>query len=222
MKLTRYFALVVALFAMTAHANPAWVSDQFEITLRTGPSTQNAIQMMLGSGAQLEVLERDADSGYSRVRTTGGTEGWVLTRYLMPNPSAREQLETLTAQLDSVTNQGDSLESQLQSLRGELLRAEQTIARLEREKASIDTELSDLKRTAASAISLSNQNSQLRQTLANAEIQVATLEQENRELSGQKNRYWFITGGGVIVVGILLGLWLPRIRMPRRSRYDSF
>jgi SH3 domain protein len=222
MKLTRYPALFVALFSVAAHANPAWVSDQFEITLRTGPSTQNAIQMMLGSGAKLEVLERDADSGYSRVQTPGGTEGWVLTRYLMPDPSAREQLETLTAQLANVTNQGDSLESQLQSLRGELLRAEQKSGTLEREKARLEQELADLKRTAASAISLNNQNSQLRQTLADAEIQVATLEQENRVLSGQKNRYWFMTGGGVVVVGILLGLWLPRIRMPRRSRYDSF
>jgi uncharacterized protein YgiM (DUF1202 family) len=58
-------------------AESAWVSDEFEITLRSGPSTSNAIELMLKSGTELEVLERDAETGYSRVRTGGGTEGWV-------------------------------------------------------------------------------------------------------------------------------------------------
>ena len=88
--LTAIFAIV--LFAGTASAQTVWVSDEFEITLRTGPSTSNAIERMLSSGTQLEVLERDDESGYSRVRTRAGTEGWVLTRYLMSEPSAREQL----------------------------------------------------------------------------------------------------------------------------------
>ena len=50
------------------------VSDQFEIMLRSGPSTSNAIQLQLDSGTRLEVLERDRETGYSRVRTQGGTE----------------------------------------------------------------------------------------------------------------------------------------------------
>ena len=91
---TARFGATVALTSLLllpamAHAEPAWISDQFEITLRSGPSTSNAIQLMLRSGTQVEVLERDADSGYSRVRTGGGTEGWVLTRYLMREQSRR-------------------------------------------------------------------------------------------------------------------------------------
>ena len=83
--------------AGSAMAESVWVSDQFEIMLRTGPSTSNAIQRMLGSGTELESLETDAESGYSRVTTSGGTEGWVLTRYLMGEPPAREQLFALAA-----------------------------------------------------------------------------------------------------------------------------
>jgi SH3 domain protein len=219
---TLLFALIGALLSLSAHAEPAWVSDRFEITLRTGPSTQNAIQLMLGSGARLDVLETDAESGYTRVRTQGGTEGWVLTRYLMSEPSAREQLQTLTAQLTDATTAGDSLDDQLAAVRGEYASAQQTINQLERDKARLQDELDDITRTAANALSLRDQNTKLREQLADAEIQVGTLEQENRVLSSQKNRYWFVTGGGVVVVGILLGLWLPRIRMPRKSRYDRF
>lgn len=214
--------LLTLLIAGSAIAAPAWVSDQFEITLRTGPSTSNAIQLMVQSGARLEVLERDAESGYTKVRTSGGTEGWVLTRYLMSEPSAREQLATLTAQLSDAANQGDSLESQLAAVQGEFRSATSQIQTLEREKSQLEEELANIRRTAANALSLDSQNTELRQTLADAEIQVATLEQENRALTSQSTRYWFMTGGGLVVVGIILGLWLPRVRMPRKSRYDRF
>ncbi|MDH3804210.1 MAG: TIGR04211 family SH3 domain-containing protein, partial [Gammaproteobacteria bacterium] len=78
------------------------------------------------------------------------------------------------------------------------------------------------KRTASNVLSINNQNKELREQLADAEIQTATLEQQNRELTGQTIRYWFMTGALVLAVGIVLGIWLPRIRWQRRSRYDRF
>ncbi|MDJ0760769.1 MAG: TIGR04211 family SH3 domain-containing protein [Woeseiaceae bacterium] len=218
----RILTLTLLLVGSIAVAAPAWVSDQFEITLRTGPSTSNAIQLTLRSGTQLEVLERDSDSGYSKVRTSGGTEGWVLSRYLMSEPSAREQLATLTSQLNEAASAGDSLESQLAGVRSQYAQATNQIQSLERDKTQLEQDLADIRRTAANALSLDRQNTELRQKLADAEIQVGTLEQENRALTSQSTRYWFMTGGGLVVVGIILGLWLPRVRMPRKSRYDRF
>jgi SH3 domain protein len=205
-----------------AGAETAWVSDQFEITLRTGPSTSNAIQLMLNSGAALEVLERDAETGYSKVRTQGGTEGWVLTRYLMNEPSAREQLTALSAQVSSATERGSSLGSQLSAIRGEYQEATNRIRTLEREKEQLQTELDGIKRTAANVLAIDSQNKSLQQQLTDTEIQVSILEEENRQLTAQSNRTWFLTGSGVLFGGVLLGLILPRIRWQRRSRYDSF
>ena len=219
-----FVALLVSalLFASAASADSAWVSDEFEITLRSGPSTSNAIELMLSSGTQLEVLERDSESGYSRVRTGGGTEGWVLTRYLMNEPAAREQLATLTSQLSSEASRGSSLNAQLGTIRTEYDNATQRIETLEREKSELEEELAEIKRTSANVLSINNQNKQLREQLAAEEIRVATLEQENRELTSQTTRYWFMSGALVLVVGMVLGLWLPRIRWQRRSRYDRF
>jgi SH3 domain protein len=214
--------LSALLFASAANAASAWVSDEFEITLRSGPSTSNAIELMLSSGTQLEVLERDTESGYTRVRTSGGTEGWVLTRYLMNEPAAREQLATLTSQLSSEASRGSSLNTQLGAIRSEYEGATRRIETLEREKSEIEEELAEIKRTSANVLSINSQNKQLREQLAAEEIRVATLEQENRELSSQTTRYWFMSGALVLVVGMVLGLWLPRIRWQRRSRYDRF
>jgi SH3 domain protein len=205
-----------------ASAEPGWISDQFEVMLRSGPSTSNAIERMLPSGTALEVVEHDAESGYSKVRTAAGTEGWVLTRYLMGEPSAREQLTTLTGRLTNANSQGSSLTSQLGAIKGEYDSAKRQIANFERENQKLEKELAEIKRTAANVLAINTQNQEFREQLNTAEIETATLEQQNRELSGQTTRYWFMSGAFVLVVGMILGIWLPRIRWQRRSRYDRF
>ena len=219
---TRIVLLAALLLPVPAFAEPAWVTDQFEITLRSGPSTSNAIQLMVSSGTRLEVLERDADSGYTRVRTQGGTEGWVLTRYLMNEASAREQLQTLTSQLTNANSRGSSLDTQLKAIRSEYDTANRKIQTLERDKAAVEQELAEIRRTAANVLSINEQNQSLMDELTAAQIRADTLEQENRALASQTKRYWFMAGALVLLVGILLGIWLPRIRWQRRSRYDRF
>lgn len=222
-RLTRFPILVVAWLASAgAAAQSAWVSDQFEVTLRTGPSTNNAIERMLPSGTELEVIEEDPDNGYSRVRTRGGTEGWVLTRYLMSEPSAREQLETLTRQLTSANAEGESMTSQLSAIRGQHETATRTIRDLERDNAALRAEIESISEKAANTLAIDRQNKELQQKLTDAEIQVSVLEQEKDRLVSQSTRNWFITGALVLLGGILLGLILPRMRLQRRSRYDRF
>ena len=215
--------LVLCIVAAgTAHAQSVWVSDEFEVLLRTGPSTEHAIRLTMSSGTELEVLEQDAESGYSRVRTRAGTEGWVLTRYLMAEPPARQQLERLTAQLTNANAEGSSLGSQLQAIQSQHQQATRTIETLEQSNESLQAELEEIKQSAANAISIDRQNRDLRQQLTDAEIKVSILQQENDELASQKTRNWFLAGALVLLVGIILGIWLPRIRWQRRSRYDRF
>ena len=220
--MARYLLFALLVLPSLLKAQSAWVSDEFEITLRTGPSTGNAIQLMLASGTRLTVLERNAENGYTRVRTGGGTEGWVLSRYLMSEPSAREQLERLSSQLVSATAEGSSLNEQLDGIRAEYATAKQRIETLSRDKARLESELAAIRRTAADVLAIDRQNTELREQLAATGIRMGSLEQENRELSGESTRFWFVTGAAVLVVGMLLGIWLPRVRWQRRSRYDRF
>jgi len=208
--------------SLTANAQSVWVSDQFEVMLRTGPSTTNAIQLMVDSGTELEILDEDVEAGYTQVRTSGGTEGWVLTRYLMQEPSAREQLANLTGQLTDAAAEGSSMTSQLDAVRGEYDSATRQIRQLEQDKSGLQAEIDDITQKAANTLAIDRQNQDLRQQLTDAEIKVSILEQENEKLSGQTTRNWFITGALVLFAGVLLGLILPRMKFQRRSRYDSF
>lgn len=211
-----------SLVSLTAFGEPAWVSDQFEVMLRTGPSTENAIQLMIGSGAELEVLEQDDESGYSRVMTNGGTEGWVLSRYLMTEPGARAQLETFTQQLRGVNSERATLDSQLGAIRGDFESAKRQISELERDKTDMQAEIDDIRRAAADTLAIDSQNKNLQQLLTDAEIRVSMLEQENDSLVSQTTRNWFITGALVLIGGVLLGLILPRMKWQKKSRYDRF
>lgn len=210
------------LLEVTAKAESVWVSDQFEIMLRTGPSTSNAIERMLGSGTQLEEIETDAARGYSRVRTAGGTEGWVLTRYLMGEPPARELLMGLSSQLSNANELGTSMTSQLNAIQSDQRQATQRIKALEIDKTRLQKDLAEIKRIAANVLAIDNQNKSLRQQLTDAEIKNSVLEDENETLSSQRNRYWFLAGALVMFGGIILGLILPRIKFQPRSGYDRF
>ena len=53
----------------------------------------------------------------------------------------------------------------------------------------------------------------------NAILQDLTLPP--RRLASQTTRYWLLSGAAVLLFGLLLGWWLPRVRWQRRrSGYD--
>lgn len=220
----KFVCLLSCGLLMSVHvlAEVVWVSDQFEIMMRTGPSTDNAIKLMLSSGRQLEVLERDENLGFTKIRTAGGTEGWVLSRYLVSEPSAREQLAILNNQLISANADATSIGLQLNVIKGKYDDTRQQIRALENDNTRLESELTEIKRTAANVLSIDSRNKELQQKLTDAEIKVSIIEQENLKFSNQKFQYWFLSGAMVLLVGIFLGLWLRKSRWQRRSSYDSF
>lgn len=207
---------------MLVQAETRYVTDSFEITLRSGPSGSHTIQRMIKSGTMLKELARDPDNGYSKVRTTGGTEGWVLSRYLMNEPVARVQLESLSGQLANTTTKGNNIRSQVDAIKHKLDDAAKRVATLEQEKEKLENELNEIKQTAASTLAIDSQNKELRQRLINAESQKNTLLQENYELSSLKERDWFVAGALVLFAGMIVGFIITRIRWRKRSPYDSF
>ena len=73
-------------------------------------------------------------------------------------------------------------------------------------RAGLEAEFAEIRRTAADVLAINRQNKELREQLAAEEIRVATLEQENRALTSQTTRYWFMSGALVLVIGMVLGL----------------
>ena len=84
---------MLLLLAAGVQAQTRYVTDRTLVELRRGPSIEYLILRNLEAGMAVQVLEQDSDSGYSRVRVQDqGTEGWILTRFLQPEPIARDRL----------------------------------------------------------------------------------------------------------------------------------
>ncbi|MEO0366050.1 MAG: TIGR04211 family SH3 domain-containing protein [Pseudomonadota bacterium] len=199
-----------------------YVTDVFEVTMRRGPSTQNAIVRMLESGTPLEVLEQDPATGYSRVRlTTSATEGYVLTRYLMADPAARSQLSDLQSRVASLRSESGDQGRELDDLRTANASSQQRVRALEQENQRLSTALADLEQKASNVLAIDRENMTLRTTLQETEIELQGLQQSNADLRSQKALYGFVVGAGVLLLGIVLGLVLPGLRRRKRGGYGS-
>lgn len=216
------FFLLGLLFTTSVFAETRYVSDQLEVTLRRGPTLSHAILRMLKSGTPVEVLEVDKESGHTRVKTNNGQEGWILTRYLSAEPTARVQLEQLLKSMNQKEDANISVVEQLKTIRNEHETAKRLITQLESENKKLTEQLSSLKTTAANVLNIEAENKKFRHKLAETEEQLNILQNESSEIEARKNRDWFITGALVLFGGLILGLILPRFARKRSSRYSDF
>ncbi|MET0051801.1 MAG: TIGR04211 family SH3 domain-containing protein [Candidatus Thiodiazotropha sp.] len=207
--------LCLLLLPALAAAETRYVTDSFQITMRSGESTTHRISRMLNSGSAVNVLSTNPESGYTKIRV-GNTEGYVLTRQLMDEPSAREQLTAMRDEVKALKAAPGELCSNLMDVQkkyNDLLKAHKELQAI---KDKQEAELQSIQRTASNAIRISNERNELRKQVASLTREVEDLKQENRDLSNEATRDWFLIGAGVIIAGILIGLILPHLRFQRR------
>ena len=213
--------LGLLLSAATLADTTRYVTDQLEITLRSGKSTKHQILRMLRSGTPLEVLETDPDSGYTRVRTPDGAEGWVISRYLESLPSARERLATAQQQLSALKMDNSRLDKAVKRLDEEKKDLAGRLEKLQRDNRRLEQELERIRRTSASALAIDKENRELKARLRQLEQDYQRVEQENEGLRDRTARDWFMAGAGVILLGMGIGLIIPKIRWRRKSNWSS-
>ena len=110
-------ALLSAYIAGPVYAaDVKYITDEFEVTMRSGTSTSNSIVRMLGSGEPVTVLEEDLVSQYTLVETTDNKKGYVLSRFLMDIPAARQSLQELKVSFEQQRVRIDEQSSEIAEL----------------------------------------------------------------------------------------------------------
>ena len=218
------YLLVSLLFILAgnAAAETRYVSDMLEITMRNGKGTNYGITRMLRSGTAVQVLEVDKETGYSKVRSSNGKEGWVLTRFLMNGRAARERLAAAEKSLAELELDNRKLTTAMAALTEEKKALQDNLDNLQGETRSVSQELSEIKRTASSALAIDSENKDLKSRLVSLERQLQTLQQENMSLKDRTSRDWFMVGAAVVLMGIMIGLIIPKIRLRKKSSWDTF
>ena len=222
MKHTYILVSLLFLLAGNAVAETRYVSDVLEITMRSGKGTSYGITRMLRSGTAVQVLEVDKKAGYSKVRTSSGKEGWVLSRFLMNGKAARERLAAAEKSLAELELENRKLTTAMSALTDEKKLLQNNLGDLEGESRSVSQELAEIKHTASSALAIDSENKDLKSRLVSLERELQTVQQENQSLKDRTARDWFMVGAAVVLLGIIIGLIIPKIRFRKKSSWDTF
>lgn len=195
-----------------ANARTGYVTDSFDLPLRSGESERSKIVKMLPNGSQLNVLGDSTENGYTWVQAGNGAEGYILTRYISSEPGARDQLEAVQSKLQALQDENKQLKS-----------AQATSQEVGKERDKLSADLTELQQTAANAIQLKQQRDQLQERVVSVERELQQLKRENQALADSTNQDWFLYGGGLSLFGVLLGFILPKLSWRRRSSgWDTF
>lgn len=213
--------LLIICLNPAAAETTLYATDQLKIEVRSGKSTQHKILRFIPSGTPVTVLEQ-TDDGYSHVITPQGTDGWMLSRHLMDSPSARDRLAQLESKYGQLESESTNLKQELNDLVALKTDLEERNRNLQDQDVELQQELGKLRRTAARPVELSKQNKQLQQQLNDERKTIRELRNENELLTAQTKRKWFITGAGVTLGALFIGLLIPRIPWRRRRSWGEF
>ncbi|MBM0103701.1 TIGR04211 family SH3 domain-containing protein [Steroidobacter sp. S1-65] len=211
-------ALLLVLGPLSAFAATMYISDELTVPLRRGPSGgHRIINAALPSGLALEVLGEDKAAGFTQVRTPNGTEGWVPTQYLTSQPVAKDRLAAATKRVEALEAQLKSIRENYQDVRGARSEIEGRANELAKENQKLQNELAEIRRVSATAITQYEENKQLKAENASLQTQVTQLSDEVQDLKRNVMLRWLLSGGGLVVLGLVLGAWIKS--RPKRSTW---
>ncbi|HET9395170.1 MAG TPA: TIGR04211 family SH3 domain-containing protein, partial [Nitrospiraceae bacterium] len=211
-------ALLLVLGPASAFAATMYISDELTVPLRRGPSNgHKIINAALPSGLALEVLGEDKAAGFTQVRTPNGTDGWVPTQYLTGQPVAKDRLAAATKRVETLEAQLKSVRDNYQDVRGARSEIEGRANDLAKENQKLQTELAEIRRVSATAITQFEENKTLKTDNASLQTQVSQLTEEVQDLKRNVMLRWLLSGGGLVLLGLALGAWIKS--RPKRSTW---
>lgn len=220
--INRIIFLSLLLFCSSSWAETRYVTDQFEVTLRSGSSTSNSIISMLRSGQAVKVLEQDAETKYSLVETQNGKQGYVLTRFLDVEPSGRERFQRLSVESEKQLNTINTLQKELNDFRQSRKQDQSSIAELQMSLSRTRSELAQLKEATRDTIRVIEQNDSLKARINELDADILRLTKENTAYKDSTAMDWFIRGAAVSLLAFLLGILVTRIRWKKRDSWSNY
>ena len=202
-----------------APADILYVSDVLILNMRSGPAESAAVlPPSLSSGDALQVLGRDADSGFVQVRTDEGRRGWVHRRYLVETSSAGSRLQAAQERVRALEKAVAAQRAQIRALSAGQAPAgdadgpqAERIAALQAELEHLQGISDDALQTRAANLALTEENAALSEQVKSANL-------ESKRLQAKLGLRWLLAGGGLVVAGLIIGYSIGYRR--RRSAWS--
>jgi SH3 domain protein len=210
-------SLLAANIASSAEDNTRYIRDWISVPLHASVEPDSKIvHNGVVSGSLVTVLATDPTNSYARIRNASGTEGWIATRYLTTEPTARLQLEKANAELAELRK----LQTQLTNLPPDLRSAAQQVIDLRGENSRLQAELDACKNTPTEAAPLLAENARIKAEQNTQQQQLATATSELQALRSSTARAQFRDGALAVIAGTLLVLFVRRVWPKKRSEWS--
>jgi SH3 domain protein len=194
-----------------------FVQPSTEVPIRSGQGTDYKILAVVPDGLAVTVLE-EAGS-WVRVRTQGGTEGWMLKRYLSAEPPLSERMAALKTRNEQLEQEYDKVRLEMEELTTAYSQSQQELNACIAERDEVRSNYQGLRTDTADVIAI-KQN--LDETVRENQLikqQLAEIEGENRKLAKNTSLKWFLAGGLVLITGWVLGLISGKSRRRKSTLY---
>ncbi|OQV66155.1 hypothetical protein AK51_11545 [Serratia nematodiphila DZ0503SBS1] len=203
MQKLRLIFLAALSFSITwaAHAeDKRYISDELSTYVHSGPGNQYRIVGTLNAGEEVTLLSVNDSTNYGQIRDPKGRTTWIPLDQLSQTPSLRtrvpeleQQVKTLTDKLTNIDNTWNQRTAEMQ----------------EKSQAA----------TAPSAACRRKPGSENQLVVAQKKVNAVNLQLDDKQRTIILQ--WFMYGGGVAGVGLLLGLLLPHL-IPRRKNNNRW
>lgn len=218
----RFALVLVAVLGVAAsavaEARTAYIDDTLYAPVRSGQGNQfRILHSGLRSGTAVELLEQSEESGYSRIRTNSGIEGWIPTRYLTNQPIAEHRLEGANKELERARARVQELESRMNEVSGERDELSSREEQLKQRTDELSDELEQIRSVSANALNLDRRNRELQESNQKLKNDVEVLTAEVERLEGKKESDFMLLGAGLLILGMLLAVILPWLKPTRKT-----
>ncbi len=195
-------------------AQTRYISEEFEVPMRSGQSLEHRIVALIPSGRTVELLEQGTE--WSQVRMANGREGWVLSRYVtdvMPSAMQLARLESRHAEVASLNKELQEKSAELASENkrlGDLLKQTQSdLARLEDAHEALKLE-------SAEFLQLKTDYEKSLEELKATRAQADQFESALNQIANNQLYQGLLYGGGLVIFGFVAGFILkkPKRRGP--------
>jgi SH3 domain protein len=136
----------------------------------------------------------------------------------MDTPSARSRLDEIQSREEKLVEQ----QQEIQTLREQAIDSETESTVMQAANSELKAELNEVKKIAADTLTIHEKNVALTGALEQAESKQASLQLDNERLSNNTEQAWFLRGAGVILLGMLLGLLVPKLRFKKKRKWGDF
>ena len=208
-------SLICLVFSTTSLAETVYIRDTLYLPLRAEPlEASELIRKGLKSGTPLESLGELTPNGYRWVRfeedNGNVVEGYIHDQYLVDQPIARTQLETLSARLEAATQEANVASAALS--KAVMIRdtALAEAADSEEQLRLANDEIIRINTLSVDAINLAAALDTEQQRTLDQAAEIEALKAQRATLSQDVEQRWFLIGGAVVFSGALIGFWVSR------------